>query len=602
MNVTRKLLALLLSLVLTATLAIPSVAAEDDENSTTTTTSASSETTDEDESLVTSGKSRAVDSIITSYNNQNGRTLSMAKSGNPRVYPEDSLSGLEASIDLGVDIVSVKVQKTKDGQLILLEDSTIDRMLVHKKTKKSGSGKVKDFTLEELQTDYVLRDRSGGSQNDATKQKVPTLEEALEVTSDSIMLYISNGWKYAKAINKIARETDTTDVLIIGGATSPDAVKSFISKTGTPICHIATRYVDGTTKDSAKNFIADSLDAGADSVFLESGKNYSSIFKEATLRKFQKEGRAIVSATDLSLDGERKDTIEGWEELINCGYGIIETDYPWELAVHLTEIEAYRSSLTSLITQAQSLDEDSYSRSSYKALKQALEDAEEITSTGRVSLTEIDNARYTLQETIDALEYGTEVPKEKTPVWKILLIFIIVVAVIALLVVLGLRFFNRRKKYHKTHDKVLRKFKAQSESNLANAKTAVDETDSPITTDGSGNNILDNLGGDKEAAAMAAAEAEMNALEAAQRAKEEEAKAKKEKRDKLLKPLKGKKSNKAESSEEPASDAPTQAPEETPATEDPFVLELNVPAPDPAADLDDLELSKRDEFTDDDNP
>ena len=44
-----------------------------------------------------------------------------------RYAPENSLAAIESSIRLGADVVELDVQKTKDGQLILMHDKTLDR-------------------------------------------------------------------------------------------------------------------------------------------------------------------------------------------------------------------------------------------------------------------------------------------------------------------------------------------------------------------------------------------------------------------------------------------------------------------------------------------
>ena len=44
--------------------------------------------------------------------------------------PENSLLSIQHAIDMGVDIVEIDIQRTKDDELILLHDSTLDRTAV----------------------------------------------------------------------------------------------------------------------------------------------------------------------------------------------------------------------------------------------------------------------------------------------------------------------------------------------------------------------------------------------------------------------------------------------------------------------------------------
>ena len=503
----QKLLAVLVALVMTVSLSVTAFAAPEDETveaaTTTTRVTTSKDTSDEAIARATAeggedeeeDETRTVDEIITSYNNNNGRVLSAAKAGYPRLYPEDSLTGLRYCVENGVDIISVTVQQTKDKGLVLLEDATIDRMLVDRSTGEAGKGKVSSYTLEELQNNFYLRDGHGGSKK-ATKETVPGLHDALELTRNSVMLYITNGFQYAETINDVAKGLNACDVVILGGATSADDIKIFVDHTGTPICHVTSNFVDGTTEGAPRNFIKDTLDAGADAVNLATDKDYSAIFKSSTTKRFEDAGRGMVSATTFATSGEHVDRIEGWQELIEAGYSIIETDYPKELSVYIKDIESYRTELSSLITQAQTLNTDKFSKETAKTLKKTLADAETMSSKGAVSLRQMDETRYNLQESIDALELGEEVDQVHTPIWQILLIIAIVLLAIAGIVLVVLRVFNKHKKEFRKQRKVRRKYKAMSEKNLAEAETVIDETTPTISQDTAGLNIYESFTGE----------------------------------------------------------------------------------------------------------
>lgn len=504
----QKLLAVLVALVMALSLSVPAFAAPEDETTETATTTTrvttSKDTSDEAIARATAeggedeeeDETRAVDEIITSYNNNNGRVLSAARAGYPRLYPEDSLTGLRYCVENGVDIISVTVQQTRDKGLVLLEDATIDRMLVDRSTGESGEGKVSTYTLEELQNNFYLRDGHGGSGKKATKETVPGLHDALELTRNSVMLYITNGFQYAETINDVAKGLNACDVVILGGATSADDIKIFVDHTGTPICHITSNFVDGTTEGAPRNFIKETLEAGADAVNLATDKDYSAIFKSSTTKRFEDAGRGMVSATTFATSGEHVDRIEGWQELIEAGYSIIETDYPKELSSYIKDIEAYRTELSSLITQAQTLNTDKFSKETGKTLKKTLADAETISSKGAVSLRQMDETRYNLQESIDALELGEEVDQVHTPIWQILLIIAIVLLAIAGIILVVLRVFNKHKKEIRKQRKVRRKYKAMSERNLAEAETEIDETTPTISQDTAGLNIYESFTGE----------------------------------------------------------------------------------------------------------
>jgi len=81
-----------------------------------------------------------------------------------RAYaPENTLAAFENAIAQGVDSIEFDVQMTKDGELVVIHDTTVDRTT-------NGTGAVRDFTLAEMR----MLDAGGG-------QQVPTLDEVLRL-------------------------------------------------------------------------------------------------------------------------------------------------------------------------------------------------------------------------------------------------------------------------------------------------------------------------------------------------------------------------------------------------------------------------------------
>lgn len=59
-------------------------------------------------------------------------------------YPENTMPAFRAALELGVDQLETDVRVTKDGELVLIHDGTVDRTT-------DGTGRVYDMTFEELQ-------------------------------------------------------------------------------------------------------------------------------------------------------------------------------------------------------------------------------------------------------------------------------------------------------------------------------------------------------------------------------------------------------------------------------------------------------------------
>lgn len=86
-------------------------------------------------------------------------------------HPENTLAGIRASLELGVDAIEIDVRATRDGALVLMHDETLART--------TGDPRlVADVTLDELRTLRVIATSAGGSGGHAP-EPIPTLEEAL---------------------------------------------------------------------------------------------------------------------------------------------------------------------------------------------------------------------------------------------------------------------------------------------------------------------------------------------------------------------------------------------------------------------------------------
>lgn len=107
--------------------------------------------------------------------------------------PENSVLSVLRAIENGVEMVELDVRTTKEGELILMHDVTVDRTT-------NGSGRVEDLTLEQLKA-LKLLDESGRE----TDQGIPTLEGILNITRGKV--YIDFDLKGA-TFNNVFRQVD----------------------------------------------------------------------------------------------------------------------------------------------------------------------------------------------------------------------------------------------------------------------------------------------------------------------------------------------------------------------------------------------------------
>ncbi len=134
---------------------------------------------------------------------QTSKVRVAAHRGDWRNYADNSLEGIESCVRMGVDIIEIDIAKTKDGQLILMHDRTIDRTT-------NGKGLVSDFTLEEIKQ---LRLRNGLGR--VTDFCIPTLEEVMMAVKGKSIVNIDKGDTYFADVYKVLEKTGTIAQAII---------------------------------------------------------------------------------------------------------------------------------------------------------------------------------------------------------------------------------------------------------------------------------------------------------------------------------------------------------------------------------------------------
>lgn len=97
--------------------------------------------------------------------------LKIAHRGASAYEPENTLSAFQKAIDLNVDMIELDVHKTKDNKIIVIHDSTLDRVT-------NGSGKINQLTMQDISKFNIRR------------QKVPTLQDVLDLVNKKVKINI----------------------------------------------------------------------------------------------------------------------------------------------------------------------------------------------------------------------------------------------------------------------------------------------------------------------------------------------------------------------------------------------------------------------------
>ncbi len=149
---------------------------------------------------------------------KNKEVMVVAHRADWRNAPENSLQAIKNCIDLGVDMVEIDIRVTKDNELVIIHDRTLDRTT-------NGKGLVKDWTLDSLKTLY-LKDGLGV----VTTHKIPTLEEALLVTKGEILVNLDKSYDIFDKCYEIAVKTGTQAQIIIKGEKTRQEVEKEFGK------------------------------------------------------------------------------------------------------------------------------------------------------------------------------------------------------------------------------------------------------------------------------------------------------------------------------------------------------------------------------------
>lgn len=107
------------------------------------------------------------------------KMVNVAHRGASGHAPENTMSAFQKGFEMKADYIEIDVQMTKDGELVVIHDTTVDRTT-------DGTGKVRDLTFEEI------RQLDAGSwYGEAfTGEKVPTFEEVIDAFRGKVGILI----------------------------------------------------------------------------------------------------------------------------------------------------------------------------------------------------------------------------------------------------------------------------------------------------------------------------------------------------------------------------------------------------------------------------
>ena len=240
---------------------------------------------------------------------ESGRqTLVVAHRGLLRHAPENTLANFRACLELRLGF-EFDVQRTKDGQLVCLHDTTVDRTT-------DGSGSVAEMTLAEV------RELDAGSwfAPEFSGERVPTVDEVLKLVAS----YRENEFLVAvdlksadvgREVASRARELKIHDRLLFIGTSIADATVRKQIRLAAPNARTAA------VANDAGEFNAALQAPDADWVYVR----YLPSMKEIEQVRAAAKRTFIAGAT---VSGHQP---ENWHQATTVGITSILTDFPLEL-------------------------------------------------------------------------------------------------------------------------------------------------------------------------------------------------------------------------------------------------------------------------------
>lgn len=293
---------------------------------------------------------------------ENGKILSVAHWGNWTEYPLGSYEAISSAYDLGADCVSVSLEMTKDFVFVVSKYDDLSHL------HSSYNLKISDSQYVDIQN-LGLPNNSGS----ITSTTICSLSDALEVTKryDKILI-IDNAWEHRNELYTELVNNNALEYAMIRTDASKKEIEEFLSLTDNKVNIIGAYH--GNIIFNAKSYVSTLNSLGCKAVMLSTTNPFGVIFNQSMLSSYSVNNystRAMIATYDPDLCGQRTDTSSTWNDLIDRGYSIIETNHIRDLTEYLEEIEKTKTELQTYMDTIDAMDLSLCSQKSASDLQEA---------------------------------------------------------------------------------------------------------------------------------------------------------------------------------------------------------------------------------------
>ncbi len=298
---------------------------------------------------------------------ESGTIISVAHGGNWGEYPIYSKKAIESAFEVGADCVSISVKRTADGKFVLCKDNDLGKLYAPYQGQLISSMTLSDLSQVHIPDSFA----------NLSDYRLCELSDAVDsaVRFDRTLI-IDDGWQWRNEIYSYLTELNAVSYAIIRTDASKGEINEFLELSG-GLCRVIGSY-HGNIIFNARNYVSKLSKSGCCAVQLGTKNPYGVVFHQTMLSAFGKNGyvtRAMIATYDPDLCGQRTDTESTWNDLIDRGYSMIETNNITDLTNYISRLSSLRNEIITISASLDNLNTNNCSAKSLKEITDAKADA-----------------------------------------------------------------------------------------------------------------------------------------------------------------------------------------------------------------------------------